>query len=250
MDPIFKTPRLYVDIPFITKGDDISLSESQVHYLKNVMRRQLGDHVRLFNGKDGEWACTLDRLDKRIGTARAQDLIRAQGGGLRRTHLFFPPLKKEPLDILIQKTTELGVTHFHPVLTDQADVRTMNMDRIVAQVIEAAEQCERLDIPVIAPLCSLKQMIADVPCAGPVFVAVERAALPGFAASVLELQESAACGFLIGPAGGWSTAERDLILSQKGGLVPVSLGDAILRAETAAIAMAAVITIGQRNDRV
>jgi 16S rRNA (uracil1498-N3)-methyltransferase len=179
MDPIFKTPRLYVDIPLMKKGDDIPLSESQIHYLKNVMRRQLGDHVRLFNGKDGEWACTLEHFDKRGGTARAQDLIRAQGGGLRRAHLFFPPLKKEPLDILIQKTTELGVTHFHPVLTDQADVRTMNMDRIVAQVIEAAEQCERLDIPVIAPLCSLKQMIADVPCAGPVFVAVERAAAAG-----------------------------------------------------------------------
>jgi 16S rRNA (uracil1498-N3)-methyltransferase len=244
MDPIFKTPRLYVDIPLMKKGDDIPLSESQIHYLKNVMRRQLGDQVRLFNGRDGEWACTLEHFDKRGGTARAQDIIRPQGGALCRTHLFFPPLKKEPLDTLIQKTVELGVTHFHPVLTDQADVRTMNMDRIAAQVTEAAEQCERLDIPVIAPLCAFKQMIADAPCAGPIFVAVERAQLPGFAASVLALPAGASCGFLIGPAGGWSAAERDLILSQKGGLVPVSLGDTILRAETAAIAMAAVIAIG------
>lgn len=241
MDPIFKTPRLYVDVPLIAKGDDVPLSESQAHYLKNVMRRQLGDQVRLFNGQNGEWACTLEHFDKRGGTARVQDIIRPQGGMLRRVHLFFPPLKKEPLDILIQKTTELGVTHFHPVLTDQADVRTMNIDRIVAQVTEAAEQCERLDIPVITPLCSFKQMIGDAPCVGPIFVAVERAALPGFAESVRALSAGASCGFLMGPAGGWSAAERNLILSQKGGLVPVSLGDTILRAETAAIAMVATV---------
>ncbi len=231
-----KLSRLYISAD-LKSGAGLALDDKQAHYLRNVLRKETGDTVRLFNGRDGEWLAELKEVSKKGVLAVAKEQIRPQPSHARTIHLLFAPLKKDRMDFLIEKSVELGVTHFHPVITARtADARTLNHDRLTAQVIEAAEQCERMDVPVLLPDLPLKQKLAGWKD-GAIHWAYERSD-----AAPLTASDDQTAAFLIGPAGGFDDNEVN-ILSSHESVKPISLGETIYRAETASLLCLASLQI-------
>jgi len=150
-------PRLYLDAPF-TPGARLDLAKDQAHYLVNVMRRQAGDTVRVFNGRDGEWRAGIAEANKRRAALQLLEQTRAQHAA-PDLHLYFSPVKKARTDFIIEKATELGASAITPVITRRTLSDRVRVDRMQAQVREAAEQTERLDLPRIGEPASLVQML-------------------------------------------------------------------------------------------
>lgn len=226
MDDYFKLSRLYVEGP-LSAGGRVPLTADQAHYLKNVMRRNDGDPLRIFNGRDGEWHGTLAELGKKSGALDLTYQIRTQPTTTRRVHLYFAPVKKAAMDWMIEKAVELGATDLHPVLTQNTEVRKLNDERLTKQILEAAEQCERLIVPVLHPISPL-QGAFDPKI--PVMACVERQNMPEITKAA---PKNGDIGVFIGPEGGF-TAEEKALLTKMDGIIPVTLGDSVLRAETAA----------------
>lgn len=223
-------PRLFVNVPLET-GNPLALSAEQTHYLKSVLRRPDGSALILFNGKNGEWQATFTFAGKRDGTAIPQHMRRPQPPEATPLHLAFCPIRKERLDFLIEKAVELGVSDLHPVLSQRTVVRDLNRERIHCQIVEASEQCERLDVPMLHPLRSLSSLMGEWPSAVPLYVALERDGAP----TLISIpRPKAASGLLIGPEGGFTEEEKSWLKTCPS-INPVSLGPRILRSETAAL---------------
>lgn len=233
-----KQPRLYINAP-LRHDSAVDIGKDQAHYLRNVLRMGGGDHVRIFNGRDGEWLCEISELSKKAGRLKSSELLREQTAAPENVHLLFPPLKKARQDFLIEKAVELGVTHLHPCLSEFTQVRNINEDRINAQITEAVEQCERLDIPTLKSLRPLRDIIANWPKDTQLLACIERAA----AQNIMSAYKNGPIAIIIGPEGGWSEEEK-LYLQDRA--VPVGLGDNILRAETAALAALSVIKVSDK----
>lgn len=229
-DALYKFPRLYVDAPF---AGDVTLADGQAHYLRHVLRKAEGDTVRLFNGRDGEWTGALQHVGKRDAAVRLAAQVRPQSPRARRVHLFFTPLKKDRLDALIECAVQLDATDLHPVVTERTDVRDVKSDRLLAQMIEAAEQCERLDLPVLHPVLNLDRALAGLDY--PVFAGLERSDAKPMADALVPAGDA---GVLVGPPGGWTDRERDM-LCETPGINAVTLGPNVLRSE---VAVAAILT--------
>lgn len=229
-DYIYKYPRLFLNGRF-EKNGLVSFDQDQLHYLRNVLRQQSGDRVRIFNGSDGEWLAEIVDLGKKRGELKLVSLLKPQKNAVRPLHLYFSPIKKQRMDILIEKAVELGVTDLHPVLMHRTENRKLNMQRITSHIIEASEQCERMDLPVLhqaIKFTALFQSLKELP----LYAAMER---EDGAKALNAYKYTQACGFIIGPEGGFDKAERAMLLDAQQ-VSPVCLGDNILRAETAVIA--------------
>jgi len=222
----FKLPRLY-SAESLESQNQVLLGEEQTHYLKNVLRQKQGHAVRLFDGKTGEYLFTIDEIDKKKTVLSLKQKITDQPTAQKQIHLFFAPIKKSRLDWMIEKTVELGVHHFHPIITQNTEVRKVNENRMRSHILEAAEQCERFDIPTLHAITPLDKKLSDWPDI-PVFSALER--FDGITSNDAQTPEEFA--FLIGPEGGFTDNEKET-LSQK--TTPIYLGETILRCETAAI---------------
>jgi len=227
-DKIYTLIRLYTG-QSLNADTMVSLNESQAHYLKNVMRKAEGDKIRVFNGSDGEWLAELKTLKKKEATIRTIENLRKQPSKRNATHLFFPPLPKTRMDWLIEKSVELDVTGLHPILTQNTEVRKIKEERIQAQIIEAAEQSERLNLPILHPLDEMISAIGNKSMQ--ILAALERFDAPKLS-TISPLEKNV--GFLIGPAGGFTQEEKQKLATFEH-IQPVSLGDNILRAETAAL---------------
>lgn len=223
-----KLPRIYLDHGF-TAGASLILGEMQSHYLKNVLRRKPGDFFRTFNGYDGEWLAVITEISKTGVIAQLKEKIREQPRKPAEIHLLFAPIKKDRMDFIIEKAVELGVTDIHPVLTARTEIRKIGEDRIKAQIIEAAEQCERFEIPVLHSLTDLKTKILNWENTVPVHWCRERGESP----HISEFTEHR-WAFLIGPVGGFDDAEF-AFLEGMPGITPLTLGKTVLRAETAVL---------------
>ncbi|MDG4718428.1 MULTISPECIES: 16S rRNA (uracil(1498)-N(3))-methyltransferase [Thalassospira] len=236
--------RLFVHDP-ITAGCEIELAPEQSHYLEHVMRLKPGTPVKVFNGRDGEWLGTISELRKKKGRITAETLLREQGNEAGPT-LVFAPIKKQRLDFLIEKAVELGVGKLQPVITQHGITDKVRLDRLQAQVIEAAEQCERLTVPDVAEPVRLLDWVAngaenhhllfcDETGSGSPIGEVTSQLLAKGAGSVIDNINVVNHALVIGPEGGFSADELERIRKQPFA-TPVSLGPRILRAETAAIA--------------
>jgi 16S rRNA (uracil1498-N3)-methyltransferase len=219
-------------------GGAAPVSEAQAHYLLNVMRVGVGDRLRVFDGASGEFEAVVEGVSRKAVSLRIG----------ARTRVMEPPpdcwlcfalLKRQKTDLVVEKATELGVARILPVITARTQADHVNLDRLRAIAIEAAEQCERVSVPEIAAPVSLETLIAGWP-ARCLFVADERRT------SAVLSSTSAGMGpraLLVGPEGGFTEAELDGIAA--GTLTTrVSLGRRILRAETAAIAGLALLLAG------
>lgn len=224
--------RLYVTHD-LAEGIAVPLDTKQVHYLKNVMRLGVGDVLSVFNGRDGEWRAAVAELGRSAGSlqAVARDRPQAVEPDL---WLVFAPIKKTRLDVLVEKAGELGASRLVPVLTERTSVRDINAARAAALLIEAAEQCGRMTVPVVEPIAPLAQVLTTWPSARRLLFCDESGRAPPIA-DALAGHPPGPWAALIGPEGGFSPAERDAIAGHPA-TVPVALGPRILRADTAAIA--------------
>jgi 16S rRNA (uracil1498-N3)-methyltransferase len=228
--------RLYVE-PTLTAGTQLQLGEQQSHFLAHVLRAKAGDHLRLFNGKDGEWRAAVREVAKRSVTLIAEAQTRAQAGA-PDLWLLLAPIKKTPLDYIVQKATELGVARIAPVITRRTIVDRVNIDRMRANAIEAAEQSGRLTVPEIAEPRDLAKIIDGWKAARRVMFCDEGGEAPPAVAALAKLPR-ASWAILTGPEGGFDPAEREM-LRRLSFVVPVSLGPRIMRADTAALAAIAL----------
>ncbi|NQY14015.1 MAG: 16S rRNA (uracil(1498)-N(3))-methyltransferase [Henriciella sp.] len=222
--------RIYVT-DALNKNEDFALPDAQSKYLIRVMRLVDGAIVRAFNGRDGEWQCVL-RVNGKIAVLEPQDQTRPQSAGPDLT-LLFAPIKKARTDFIVEKATELGVRHIRPVLTEYTQSQRVRTDRMRLLTIEAAEQTERMDLPEIYEAETLPKMLAKWDQNTPLIYCDEGAD----AAPMRELQSQLSdrpAGLLIGPEGGFSPREREILRSLDY-VLPITLGPRILRAETAVV---------------
>ncbi|MDP9196206.1 MAG: 16S rRNA (uracil(1498)-N(3))-methyltransferase [Pseudomonadota bacterium] len=225
--------RLYVP-DLLGPRKTILLDPDRAHFLRHVLRLEDGDTVALFNGRDGEWAGTVHFQGKNSVTVTLQNQIRVQNT-LPEIRLLFAPVKKDRMDFIIEKATELGVTHLQPVLTERTQVGRVNTDRLRSQAIEAAEQCERLSVPVVQEPEDLAALLSRWPAGQTLFLCAEAGESVPLAKAFGEAPQGPAT-FLVGPEGGFSPQELALLRNQPF-VMPVHLGPRILRAETAVAAI-------------
>jgi 16S rRNA (uracil1498-N3)-methyltransferase len=220
----------------LESGARIALSEAQAHQLRSVLRLEAGAAIGLFNPRDGEWRAELAQLGKRGGEALVSQRLRPPSAE-SDLWLLFAPIKGPRLDFIVEKATELGAAAILPVLTRRTVVSRVNVERLRAHAVEAAEQCERLSVPAVAEARSLDDVMATWPAGRILYVAAERRDARPLAQAIRPDRPSAA--ILTGPEGGFDPGELDRVL-ELGFAVPVGLGPRILRAETAAAAALAV----------
>ena len=225
------TIRLFVEAA-LEADSAVALASGQAHYLRNVMRQAPGDRVRLFNGRDGEWEGTIETLAPNRASVRLLAQLSAQPPA-PELQLLFAPLKSERTRFVIEKATELGVGALQPVLTRYGQTRRVNLERLRAHAIEAAEQCGRLEVPHVAPTCPLADALADWPPERRLLVCDPEAA--STVAESLAGSAGASWAILIGPEGGFAPAEKRLLAAHPAS-VHARLGPRILRAETAVAA--------------
>jgi 16S rRNA (uracil1498-N3)-methyltransferase len=232
----FRAPRLFVRAP-LGPAETVPLDRAQAHYLGTVLRLRPGERVLVFNGRDGEWSAGF-QAHKRAATLIVEQNTRPQPPPAD-LHYLFAPLKAARLDYMVQKAVEMGVSLLQPVLTQHGQVARVSSERMLANAIEAAEQCGLLSLPEIKPLFPLADILAGWNPERRLIFCDEDTEVKDPVAALAELP-AAPLALLIGPEGGFSTEERAALLKRPN-VVRLSLGPRILRADTAAVAALAVI---------
>ncbi|HTJ57364.1 MAG TPA: 16S rRNA (uracil(1498)-N(3))-methyltransferase [Devosiaceae bacterium] len=233
-------PRLFVETS-LEQGKPTNLGKEQSLYLASVLRKEVGDEAVLFNGRDGAWLARLTSDAKKNVVLEPSEQIAPQPP---RGDLWygFAPLKAARLDYVIQKATEMGVATIQPVITRFTQVTKIQIERMRANAIEAAEQCEVLNVPQVLPEIGLDRLVAQ--WSGEqgdrVLLLADESAPSGSPVDQIVAIGGRPVGLLIGPEGGFSDEERARLLAQPF-VIPISLGPRILRADTAAVAALAVI---------
>jgi len=228
--------RLFVGDP-LRAGARVVPDDAQSHYLLHVMRARTGDRVSLFNGSDGEWLARVVGLSKRSCSLECERQVEPQVE-VPDVWLCFAPIKKTPADYVVQKATELGVRVLQPVFTRRTIVTRVNLERMRANAVEAAEQSGRLGVPETRePLAFDKLLVSWPKDRRLIFCDEGGDAKP--IAQVLASEKDQPFAIFTGPEGGFEPAERDALRAQPF-VLPVSLGPRILRADTAALAALAI----------
>jgi 16S rRNA (uracil1498-N3)-methyltransferase len=227
--------RLFVGDP-LRAGACVVPDEQQTHYLLHVMRAKIGDRINLFNGADGEWIARVAGASKRSCSLECDRQIAPQGE-VPDIWLCFAPIKKTPADYLVQKATELGVRVLQPVFTRRTIVARVNLERMQANAVEAAEQSGRLTVPETREPLSFDKLLAGWPQDRRLIFCDEGGA-QSMAQALRDLPDGPAAIFT-GPEGGFDPIERERLRALPF-VVPVSLGSRILRADTAALAALAI----------
>jgi 16S rRNA (uracil1498-N3)-methyltransferase len=232
----FRAQRLFVRNP-LEAGAEIEAERDQANYLLNVLRLRPADSILLFNGRDGEWRAHIAGQARRGCRLVVDEQVRPQTGP-PDLHYLFAPLKHARLDYMVQKAVEMGAGRLRPVITRHTQASRVNLDRMEANAIEAAEQCGILTLPAIDPPQKLEAVLADWDPARPLIFADESAPVTSPSAALARLPRGPAA-VLIGPEGGFAAEEREDLLSRPY-VTALSLGPRILRADTAAIAALAL----------
>ena len=226
--PPQSTPRLFIE-DRLSDGAFIRLEGGQAHYLLNVLRVKPGSPVKLCDNQTGEWLAEVADTAKRDLSLRVTALLRPRET-VPDLWLLAAPVKKARLGMVVEKACELGVALYQPVITRRTIVERMKMDRLHAQIVEAAEQCGRTALPEIAEAVKLTQLLKTWPAERTLYFADEEGGVP-----LAEVAKPGPAALLVGPEGGFDADERAAIKALPQA-VGVSLGPRILRAETAAIA--------------
>ena len=221
--------RLYVSQP-LKKSAQIPLDDKAAHYLVHVMRCQPQDQILCFNGEDGEWIGQLDIPSKKKTLLNLINQTRPQQN-LDFCALCPALIKKDNMDLVFQKATELGVTDIYPLITDHTVHAHLNWAHAQAIIKEAAEQCERLSLPTLHEPCRVADLLQKLPGDCVCCCLEERDAGKPLPAPTTKI------AFLIGPEGGWSNKEKQFF--QAHNILSFHADIGILRAETASIAILA-----------
>jgi 16S rRNA (uracil1498-N3)-methyltransferase len=231
-----RSPRLYV-AESLYAGASVALASGQTHYLVTVLRLKTDDSVLVFNGRDGEWRARLVGADRRSATLISEQLTRPQTAAVD-LHYLFAPLKHARLDYMVQKAVELGVSRLRPVLTRHTQTERVNVGRMRANAIEAAEQCGILNLAEVCEPEFLATALERMD-SGRILVFCDEGAPITDPISALTAagrdDQQLALAVLVGPEGGFAEHERAVILKHKS-TIRLALGPRILRADTAAVA--------------
>jgi len=224
------------------------LNKNQSHYIKNVMRLKPGENISIFNSY-GEWNSKIESYEK--GKAQIKILNKVRGHQRYRKELLykenekkiwlaFAPIKQNPLNFMIQKATELGVQKLIPLICERSIVKNINTTRIKKIIIESSEQSNRLSIPEIKKIESLKNFLKIFPKNGYIIFCDINTHEKNLKEILKKKIEGPIC-ILVGPEGDFSETERQLIINLNQAY-PLSLSSNILRAETAAIAAITIVS--------
>lgn len=226
--PPQSTPRLFVEGP-LAAGLSLTIEGGQAHYLAHVLRMKPGAPIKLCDDQTGEWLAEVTDVAKRDLSVQVIELLRPREV-VPNLWLLAAPVKKARLDMVVEKACELGVALYRPVITRRTIVERMNMERLRATMVEAAEQCGRTALPLIEEAVKLSALIKEWPAERTLYFADETGGVP-----LADVANPGPSAILIGPEGGFDPEERAAIRALPQA-VGVSLGPRILRAETAAIA--------------
>ncbi len=226
--PLQSLPRLFVETG-LAKGLSLTLDGPPANYLANVLRLGPGAQVKLFDGATGEWLATLAEAGRKRVTLTVGRQLRPRET-VPDLWLLFAPIKRGRIDWLVEKATELGIARLAPVLTQRTIVDKLNLERLRAHAIEAAEQCERTALPLLDAPEKLERVLRDWPAGRILYFADEAGGAP-----LAEAATPGPAAILIGPEGGFTDAERAAIRALPQARA-IGLGPRILRADTAALA--------------
>ena len=225
--------RLYIQ-QSLRKNEELLIDNKRFHYLKNVIRVKKNDIIRIFNEKEGEWLGKINNIEKRIITLKIEKKIRSPQKDID-LWLFFSPIKKDRLNIIIQKATEIGVSKFIPIKTERSNISDINIYSLKQNAITASEQSERINIPIINERINFNK-ITEFNFNNRCLIYCDERNLKNL--NLIDTLYKIKSKFkkwsiIIGPEGGFSLEEREIILKLKN-VFPVSLGNRILRSDTAA----------------
>lgn len=229
--------RLHLAAP-LAEAALVPLEREQINYLLNVLRFKDGDTVLVFNGSDGEWVAALVTTSRKHASLKPLRQVRPQTPP-PDLHYLFAPLKHARLDYMAQKAVEMGAGVLQPVLTRHTQVSRLNLDRMQANAIEAAEQCGVLALPEIRPELGLEAALEALEPER-LLVFCDEEMEQGSPLAALGARQAGPLALLIGPEGGFDEAERRRVLARPNTL-RISLGPRILRADTAAVAALALL---------
>jgi 16S rRNA (uracil1498-N3)-methyltransferase len=233
-----RAPRLHL-IAGLAAGCEIELEPARAHYLRSVLRLGPGAAVAVFNAEDGEWLCRIAGIGKNGARLTAERQLRSpEPGGEPDLWLLFAPIKRARLDWLVEKATELGVAALLPVWTARTQVERVNLDRLRAHAVEAAEQSERLSVPDLRAPERLDRLLATWPGARRLVVCDESGAGEPISDAAARLPPGP-MALLVGPEGGFDETELDAF-GKLSFVTRVGLGPRVLRGETATLAAVAV----------
>ncbi|HVX91716.1 MAG TPA: 16S rRNA (uracil(1498)-N(3))-methyltransferase [Xanthobacteraceae bacterium] len=238
----FRSPRLWVDQP-LGPGLEVGLDRARSHYLTGVLRLKPGDRVLVFNGRDGEWRGSLLAAGRHGVALRSEEQTRGQtpAGDL---HYAFAPLKRARLDYMVQKAVEMGVSRLQPVITRHTQAERVNVARMRANAVEAAEQCGILTLPEVMEPAALSQALRALDPSRLLVFCDEDADVADPVAALTAARPAAGgkrgVTVLVGPEGGFAEEEREA-LARRPAVVRLALGPRILRADTAAVAALALV---------
>jgi 16S rRNA (uracil1498-N3)-methyltransferase len=233
-----RAPRLYVEAP-LASGATVEIEGGQAHYLRSVLRLSPDAAVAVFNPAGGEWLCRIAGIGRSgVRMAVERQLRPAGSEGGPDLWLVFAPIKRARLDWLVEKATELGVSALLPIWTARTQSERINLARLRAHSIEAAEQSERLSVPEIRKPENLDALLAVWPAERQLIVCDETGRSEPIGVAIARLPPGPAA-LLVGPEGGFDQTELDG-LAKLSFVTRVGLGPRVLRAETAALAALAV----------
>ena len=223
--------RIYLDKK-LNLDLDLILEKEDAHYLKNVMRLREGDNVFLFNSKDGEFKGEIISSDKKNTKVKLISKIENinKPGNIS---LIFSLIKSSKLDYLIQKCTEVGVKSFFPIISEKSVAKNLNIQRIERIIKESCEQSNQLYVPAIHAVEKLEKKLKSLDKNSIVFFADINSSNKKVE-EVLKNNKNREFYLLVGPEGDFSLKERDLLKGMSN-CIPISLGQNILRSETAAV---------------
>ena len=234
----FTSQRLHVEGD-LAEGAEIACSAEQSNYLRNVLRLEAGSRLLVFNGRDGEWQASLQLKGKRDAFLLIGARSRPQTGGPDIDYLF-APLKRSRLDYMVQKATEMGVARLRPIITERTIAERVNLERMRANAIEAAEQCGVLRVPEVLPPEKLMGLLSKWRADRAIVFCDEDAIEHDPIKALGAIPRGTPLAVLIGPEGGFSDAERAAIKAT-GAAHVIGLGPRIMRADTAAVAALALV---------
>ncbi len=218
----------------LAAGAKLTLGRGQSHYLAHVLRLAPGTAIALFNGRDGEWRARIESLPKSGAALAVETRLREQQ---HETDLWlvFAPVKRIPLDFLVQKATELGVSELVPAMTRRTVVDRVRRERMEANAIESSEQCGRLTVPRVREAAPLARILESWPGGRRILLCAESGSAEPIGDVLARIGPGEPCAILTGPEGGFEQTELDA-LRKLPFVTAVGLGPRILRADTAALA--------------
>lgn len=233
----FSAPRLFIDAD-LGAGAETTPDRDQSNYLLNVLRLTDGADILAFNGRDGEWRMRLKALSRKAVVLQAQEQTRAQTPPAD-LHYLFAPLKHARLDYMVQKAVEMGASALVPVITRRTQSTRVNLERMRANVIEAAEQCGILSLPRVNDDAKFDRLILQWPADRRLIFCDEDAPLKDPVAALRDFPRGP-LAIIIGPEGGFDPLEREAMLRLPN-VTRLSLGPRILRGDTAGVAALALV---------